>query len=60
MYTYWTSDGRIYVKQTETNRKQTVYNVDDIMNCERFIQQNTSFQSSDIELTMYTTILCCI
>ena len=40
--------------------KQTVNNFDDIMNCERSIHQNTSFQSSDIELTMYTTILCCI
>jgi hypothetical protein len=32
IYTYWTSDGRIYVKQTEKNKKQTVNNFDDIMN----------------------------
>jgi len=49
MYTYWTSDGRIYVKQTETSRKQTINNFDDIMNFERSNQQHTSFQSSDIE-----------
>jgi len=49
IYTYWTSDGRIYVKQTETSRKQTVNNFDDIMNFDRSNQQHTSFQSSDIE-----------
>ena len=49
MYTYWTSDGRIYVKQTETSRKQTVNNFDDIMNFERSNQQHTSFKSSGIE-----------
>jgi glycine cleavage system protein P-like pyridoxal-binding family len=32
VYTYWTSDGRMYVKQTETSKKQTVNNFDDIMN----------------------------
>ena len=49
IYTYWTSDGRIYVKQTETSRKQTISNFDDIMNFERSNQQHASFQSSDIE-----------
>ena len=49
IYTYWTSDGRIYVKQTETSRKQTVNNFDDIMNFERSNQQHTSFKSSGIE-----------
>ena len=49
IYTYWTSDGRIYVKQTETSRKQTINNFDDIMNFERSNQQHASFQSSDIE-----------
>ena len=49
IYTYWTSDGRIYVKQTETSRKQTINNCDDIMNFERSNQQHASFQSSDIE-----------
>jgi hypothetical protein len=49
IYTYWTSDGRIYVKQTETSRKQTVNNFDDIMNFERYNQQHTSFKSSGIE-----------
>ena len=49
IYTYWTSDGKIYVKQTETSRKQTINNFDDIMNFERSNQQHASFQSSDIE-----------
>ena len=49
IYTYWTSDGRIYVKETETSRKQTVNNFDDIMNFERSNQQHTSFKSSGIE-----------
>jgi hypothetical protein len=49
MYTYWTSDARISVKQTETSRKQTVNDFDDIMNFERSNQQHTSFQSSDNE-----------
>ena len=49
IYTYWTSDGRIYVKETETSRKQTVNNFDDIMNFERSNQQHTSFKSSAIE-----------
>ena len=48
-YTYWTSDGRIYVKQTETSRKQTVNNFNDIMNFERSNQQHTFFKSSGIE-----------
>ena len=49
IYTYWTSDGRIYVKETETSRKQTVNNFEDIMNFERSNQQHTSFKSSGIE-----------
>jgi uncharacterized protein YoxC len=49
IYTYWTFDGRIYVKKTETSRKQAVNNFDDIMNFERSNQQRTSSQSSDIE-----------
>ena len=49
IYTYWTSDGRIYVKETETSRKQTVNNFDAIMNFERSNQQHTSFKSSAIE-----------
>ena len=49
IYTYWTSDGRIYVKQTEASRKQTPNNLDDTMNFERFNQQHTSFKSSGIE-----------
>jgi hypothetical protein len=49
IYTYWASDGRIYVKETETSRKQTVNNFDDIMNFERSNQQHTSFKSSGIE-----------
>jgi hypothetical protein len=49
IYTYWTCDVRIYVKQTETSRKQTVNNFDDIMNFERSNQQHTSFKSSGIE-----------
>jgi hypothetical protein len=48
-YTYWTSDGRIYVKQTETSRKQTVNNFNDILNFERSNQQHTFFKSSGIE-----------
>jgi hypothetical protein len=32
IYTYWTSDGRIYVKKLETSRKQLVTNFDDIEN----------------------------
>ena len=39
IYTYW----------TETSRKQTVNNFDDIMNFERSNQQHTSFKSSGIE-----------
>jgi hypothetical protein len=34
IYTYWTSDGRIYVKKLETSRKQLVTNFDDIENIE--------------------------
>jgi hypothetical protein len=49
IYTYWTSDGRIYVKQTDTSRKQTVKNFDDIMNFERSNQQHPSIKSSGIE-----------
>ena len=49
IYSYWTCDGRIYVKQTETSRKQTVNNFDDIMNFERSNQQHTSFKSCGIE-----------
>ena len=49
IYTYWTSDGRIYVKQNETSRKQTINNFDDIISFERSNQQHTSFQSNDIE-----------
>ena len=49
IYRYWTSDGRIYVKQTETSRKQTVNQFDYIMNFERSNQQYTSVQSSGIE-----------
>jgi uncharacterized coiled-coil protein SlyX len=49
IYTYWTFDGRIYVKKTETSRKQAVNNFDDIKNFERSNQQRTSSQSSDIE-----------
>ena len=30
IYTYWTSDGRIYVKKLETSRKQLVTNFEDI------------------------------
>ena len=49
IYTYWTFDGRIYVKKSETSRKQAVNNFDDIKNFERSNQQRTSSQSSDIE-----------
>ena len=49
IYTYWTFDGRIYVKKTETSRKQAVNNFDDIKNLERSNQQRTSSQSSGIE-----------
>ena len=49
IYTYWTFDGRIYVKKTETSRKQAVNNFDDIKDFERSNQQRTSSQSSDIE-----------
>jgi hypothetical protein len=46
IYTYWTSDGRIYVKETETSRKQTVNNFDvggiwDYSTSFRFIIINT-------------------
>ena len=34
IYTYWTSDGRIYVKKLETSRKQLVTNFDfDLIYC---------------------------
>ena len=49
IYSCWTSDVRNYVKQTETSRKQTVNNFDDIMNFERSNQQHTFSQSSGIE-----------
>ena len=32
IYTYWTSDSRIYVKKLETSRKQLVTNFEDIEN----------------------------
>jgi hypothetical protein len=31
---YWTSDGRIFVKRTETSRKEIVTNFDDIASLE--------------------------
>ena len=49
IYTYWTFDSRIYVKNTEASRKEAVNNFDDIKNFERSNQQRTSSQSSDIE-----------
>ena len=49
IYRYWTSDGIMSVKETETSRNQTVNDSDDIMNFERSNKQHTSFQSSDIE-----------
>jgi hypothetical protein len=42
IYTYWTSDGRIYVKKLETSRKQLVTNFDDIENIECSVQRQKS------------------
>ena len=50
IYTYWTSDGRIYVKKLETSRKQLVNNFEDIENIECAVHEQTSFQPIDAEI----------
>ena len=50
IYTYWTSDGRIYVKKLETSRKQLVTNFDDIENIECSVHEQTASQTSDTEI----------
>lgn len=50
IYTYWTSDGRIYVKKMETSRKQLVTNFEDIENIECAVHEQTSSQTSDTEI----------
>ena len=50
IYTYWTSDGQIYVKKLETSRKQLVTNFEDIENIECAVHEQTSFQTIDAEI----------
>ena len=50
IYTYWTSDSRIYVKKLETSRKQLVTNFEDIENIECAVHEQTSFQTIDAEI----------
>ena len=50
IYTYWTSDARIYVKKLETSRKQLVTNFDDIENIECSVHEQTASQTSDTEI----------
>ena len=50
IYTYWTSDGRIYVKKLETSRKQLVTNFEDIENIECAVHEQTSSQTIDAKL----------
>ena len=50
IYTYRTSDGRIYVRKLETSRKQLVTNFDDIENIECSVHEQTASQTSDTEI----------
>ena len=50
IYTYWTSDGRIYVNKLETSRKQLVTNFEDIENIECTVHEQTSSQTIDAEI----------
>jgi hypothetical protein len=42
LYTYWTSDGRIFLKQNTTSRKILINNRDDILDFIHSTEYNTS------------------
>jgi hypothetical protein len=42
LYTYWTSDGRIFLKQNTTSRKILINNRDDILDFIHSTEHNTS------------------
>jgi hypothetical protein len=54
IYTYWTSDGRIYVKKLETSRKQLVTNFVDIENIECSVYEQTASQTSNKDTILVT------
>jgi hypothetical protein len=49
---YWTSDGRIFVKRTETSRKEIVTNFDDIASLECRSHRQSMRNSQDRPPTM--------
>ena len=46
LHTYWTSDGRIFIKQNTTSRKLLINNRDDILDFIHSTEHDTSTQTS--------------